>query len=80
MKQQTIKYDFEFIGKEQIPQEEKTRYWFKMLENMEMFAVVHQNNSKFIIDSQGYPVNTEDIYNAHLVELFNLVTEKMILE
>jgi hypothetical protein len=51
-----------------------------MLENMEMFAVVHQNNSKFIIDSQGYPVNTEDIYNAHLVELFNLVTEKMILE
>lgn len=67
-----------FIEKENIWQHEQTRYWFDV--DGETYAVAESGSDKQILDSDGYPVNTDDSKNIDLIDLFDLVTNKMRAE
>lgn len=71
-------YNAYFIEKDQDYQNETTTYWFNV--DGETYGVSDRNGQLSIVDSENYPVNTDDARNIHLNALKPFITDELIAE
>lgn len=62
---------YAFIGKDQNWANEQTIYWFDVAG--ETYGVSDISGNRTIVDRDGYPVNTGDAKNAHLLNLADAI-------